>query len=530
MELARRLAPGFRVDADGDLLEPRSTGRAHAGSASGGLGVSLVVAFIAGVARLRRSGRRFLLYFKQAPFGEKDPIFGHDISLLRVLAADVAGACRASSSARWSSSLVLAAIMHLVMGGIDYQADGRGARRRGGAPARPGPASPFARAQRAAAPQIPQIDLKLGGRAVAHLSALLAAIFVVVGVGQLFQGWNLLYSTAGRDLRRRLHGRPHPPAAHLRDAWSIAFAARRRARLEHPAAAPVVAGSPSSSGSSPLIVLRGIVPAVYQSLIVNPNQLTKERQYIANNLGRHQAGLRAQRHHADSRSRPRRRSRRRSSSDNQPTLRNIRLWDPNTLVTSYRQLQELRPYYSFLDADVDRYTVNGVYRQTMLSPRELNIDGLPAQAQTWVNQHITYTHGFGVAMSAVNQVTARRLARLPRAGRPAAERRAGLEITQPRIYYGERGTDYSLVKTKDQEFDYPGAGGDVYTTLHRQRRHPHLAAPQPARLLGAVRHHQVLHHVGASRAESRIIIRNDIRDAHQRGGAVPRRSTPTPTW
>ena len=91
-------------------------------------------------------------------------------------------------------------------------------------------------------------------------------------------------------------------------------------------------------------------------------------------------------------------------------------------MTSYRQLQELRPYYVFLDADVDRYTVNGVYRQTMLSPRELNIDGLPAQAQTWVNQHITYTHGFGVAMSAVNQVTSGRLARLPRAGRAAAER------------------------------------------------------------------------------------------------------------
>src|SRR5665811_2578960 len=80
-------------------------------------------------------------------------------------------------------------------------------------------------------------------------------------------------------------------------------------------------------------------------------------------------------------------------------------WDPSTLVTSYRQLQELRPYYSFLDADVDRYTVGGVYRETMLSPRELNIDGLPRQAQTWVNQHITYTHGFGVAMSAVNPVS-----------------------------------------------------------------------------------------------------------------------------
>ena len=139
------------------------------------------------------------------------------------------------------------------------------------------------------------------------------------------------------------------------------------------------------------------------------------------------------------------------------------MWDPNTLVTSYRQLQELRPYYSFLDADVDRYTVTGVYRETMLSPRELNIDGLPTQAQTWVNQHITYTHGFGVAMSAVNQVTSD--------GSPdflvqdiPPQSVAGLEIQQPRIYYGERGTGYSLVKTKDKEFDYPGPNGDVYDT------------------------------------------------------------------
>ena len=163
-------------------------------------------------------------------------------------------------------------------------------------------------------------------------------------------------------------------------------------------------------------------------------------------------------------------------------------------MTSYRQLQELRPYYSFLDADVDRYTVSGVYRETMLSPRELNIDGLPTQAQTWVNQHITYTHGFGVAMSAVNQVT--------NDGSPdflvqdiPPQSVAGLEITQPRIYYGERGTGYSLVKTKDKEFDYPGPNGDVYANYTGSGGIPISPLPQPARLLGAVRHHQVLHHV-----------------------------------
>ena len=151
------------------------------------------------------------------------------------------------------ASLVLAAIMHVVMGGIDFTqtAGRRGAQGPGGAGEdEAGQASPFARAQRAAAPQLPQIDLKLGGRAVAHLSGILAAIFVVVGVGQLFRGWSLLYSTAGAiygagytDVHIRLpltyvtHGRRLP--------------ARRGARLEHPQAGTSGGRSSSPSGSSP---------------------------------------------------------------------------------------------------------------------------------------------------------------------------------------------------------------------------------------------------------------------------------------
>ncbi|MEI6452846.1 MAG: UPF0182 family protein, partial [Actinomycetes bacterium] len=460
VELARRLAPSFRVTAAGDLLEPRSEAvRKWVGW--GGLGVSLLAAVVAGWGA---SGQwqTFLLYLKQAPFGEKDVIFGHDIGFY-VFSLPMWQALQSFIFGALVASLVLAAIMHLVMGGIDYKATppggGRGAGQGAGGPGEAGdPASPFARAQRAAAPQLPQIDVKLGGRAVAHLSAILAAIFVVVGVGQLFRAWRLLYSTAGAvygagytDVHIRL------PLAYVMLGIALLLAAalvwnvfRRHQWWPVVVVVWVVA----------VIVLRGVVPAVYQSLIVNPNQLTKEREYIAHNLAATRSAyqlnaITQQPLAAKTPLTPK------TLLANQPTLSNIRLWDPNTLVTSYRQLQELRPYYVFLDADVDRYTVNGVYRQTMLSPRELNIDGLPAQAQTWVNQHITYTHGFGVAMSAVNQVTAD--------GSPdflvqdvPPQSVKGLEITQPRIYYGERGTGYSLVKTKDQAFDYPGPSGDVY--------------------------------------------------------------------
>ncbi len=491
VELARRLAPSYRVTAAGDLLEPRSD-RVRRLVGWGGLGVSLVAAFIAGVSASSQ-WETFLLYVKQTPFGEKDAIFGHDIAfyvfslpMWQTLQTFVFGALIAS--------LVLAAIMHVVMGGIDLtQTAGRGgAQGAGGAgEEEAGPASPFARAQRAAAPQLPQFDIKLGGRAVAHLSGILAAIFVVVGVGQLFRGWDLLYSTAGAiygaaytDVHIRL------PLTYVTMGIAFLLAAvlvwniwRRRQWWPVAIAVWIVA----------LIVLRGIVPAAYQSLIVNPNQLTKEREYIANNLVATKLAYQLNSITQTNLS-PKTPLTPKKLADNEPTLRNIRLWDPATLVTSYRQLQELRPYYSFLDADVDRYTVGGVYRQTMLSPRELNIDGLPSQAQTWVNQHITYTHGFGVAMSAVNQVTSDGspdflVQDIPPQSVP------GLEIKQPRIYYGERGTGYSLVKTKDREFDYPGRRRRCLLAVHRDRRHPHLPAPQPARLLRALRHHQVLHHV-----------------------------------
>src|SRR5665647_1291537 len=509
VELARRLAPSFRVTASGDLLEPRSEPvRKWVGL--GGLGVSLLVAVIAGVGASAQ-WQTFLLYVKQAPFGEKDAIFGHDIGFY-VFSLPVWQTLQSFVFGALVASLIFAAIMHLVMGGIDYKATtpggaGQGAGHdAGGAGEAGAPASPFARAQRATAPQLPQIDVKLGGRAVAHLSGILAAIFVMVGVGQLFRAWRLLYSTAGAiygagytDVHIRL------PLTYVTLVIALLLAAalvwniwRRHQWWPVVILVWVVA----------VIVLRDVVPAVYQSLIVNPNQLTKEREYIAHNL----AATKSAYHLNDITQQnlsPKTPLTSQKLADNQPTLRNIRLWDPNTLVTSYRQLQELRPYYSFLDADVDRYTVGGVYRETMLSPRELNIDGLPAQAQTWVNQHITYTHGFGAAMSAVNQVTSD--------GSPdflvqdiPPQSVKGLEITQPRIYYGERGTGYSLVKTKDKEFDYPGPNGDVYAAY--QGSGGIAISPLLNRLAFSAQFGTIKFFTTSSiDGNSRVIIRNEIR-------------------
>ena len=509
VELARRLAPTYRVTEHGDLLEPRSESvRKYVGW--GGVAVCAVAALFAGVSASTQ-WQTFLLYFKQVPFGHKDAIFGHDIGFY-VFSLPMWQSIQGFVLGALIAALVFAAIVHLIMGGIDYSAKapggaaGAGGQGAGGSGETAPSNSPFARAQRAGAPQMPQIDIKLGGRAVAHLSGILAAIFVVVGVSQLFRGWSLLYSTAGAiygagytDVHIRLPLTYVTLVIALLLAAALVWNIRRRHQWWPITIAVWIVV---------LIVLQGVVPAVYQSLIVNPNQLTKERQYIANNLAATREAYNLNQVTQQPLN-PKTPLTPQKLVANQATLNNIRLWDPATLVANYKQQQELQPYYSFLDADVDRYTVNGVYTQTMLSARELNIAGLPASSQSWVNQHITYTHGFGVAMSAVNQVTKDGspdflIQDIPPVSAP------GLEIKQPRIYYGERGTGYSLVKTNNKEFDYPGANNtDVYTSYTGSGGIP--IASLLNRLAFSVKYGTLkFFFTSAIESQSRIIIRNDI--------------------
>ena len=494
VELARRLAPSFRTNATGDVIEPKSEPlRRHAGAM--GLAVSALVALVAGIAA-SSAWLTFQKALNATDFGADDPIFGHDLGFY-VFSVPAWHAVQSFVLFALFVALVLSALMHLVLGGIEYQVKAPGST------GQPTPATPM----RPGAYVRSQVDVNLSGRAIAHLSAILAAVFVVVGVGQLFRAWDLLYSTAGAtfgagytDVVVRL------PLTRVTMILAFAIAAvlvwnvwRRRQWWPVVIAVWVVA----------LVVLRGIVPGVFQSLVVNPNQLDKEREYIANNLAATKDAYQLERGAA----KPLEMKTEITAAvlrDNEVTLRNVRLWDPDTLVTSYRQLQQLRPYYSFVDADVDRYTIKDVYTQTMVSARELNIAGLPEQAQTWVNQHITYTHGFGVSMSAVNQVT--------QDGSPdfliqdvPPRSVAGLEIKQPRIYYGEIGTGYTLVKTEEREFDYPGAAGDVFTEYEGTGGIPISSVLH--KLAFAWRERTIkFFTTSAIDADSRVIIRNNIVD------------------
>ncbi len=148
---------------------------------------------------------------------------------------------------------------------------------------------------------------------------------------------------------------------------------------------------------------------------------------------------------------------------NDLTLQNIRLWDHRPLLRTYSQLQVIRSYYDFVDVDNDRYWINGNYRQVSLSPRELSSEKLPSRI--WINEHLTYTHGFGLCMGPVNQTSKEGLPEFMIKDIPPAAS-TNIRVKRPQIYFGEKTESYCFVNTQAKEFDYPSGDENVYTTYH----------------------------------------------------------------
>lgn len=209
-------------------------------------------------------------------------------------------------------------------------------------------------------------------------------------------------------------------------------------------------------------VLVGFYPTLLQTFVVSPNELEMETPYIRNNIDRTLKAYRLDQIETSDFA---------AAQDlgpealeqNQGTLRNIRLWDWRPLQDVYNQLQSIRLYYDFVDVDIDRYVIEGNYRQVMLSARELDFSRISSTAQNWINQHFMYTHGYGVCLSPVNEVTSEGLPNLFIKDIPPRST-VDLTITRPAIYYGEK-TDYPVfVRTTQPEFDYPIGDQNATTT------------------------------------------------------------------
>jgi uncharacterized protein len=240
-----------------------------------------------------------------------------------------------------------------------------------------------------------------------------------------------------------------------------------------------------------------ILPMAVQSLLVQPNELARETPYIQRTIGMTRKAFGLDKIDAQTFD-PQNNLTEQTIQANDRTIRNIRLWDQEPLLATNRQLQQIRLYYRFPDADIDRYLLAGEPptapkisaptasqtipkprakitpepQQVLISARELEYTAIPKQAQTWVNKHLIYTHGYGFTISPVNRVAPDGLPEYlvkdigitegsPLTTSSAAVRQS-IPIGQPRIYYGENANNYIMTGTKVKELDYPSGNDNVY--------------------------------------------------------------------
>jgi len=379
--------------------------------------------------------RDFLLYMHGAAFGFVDPILHHDASFY-VFVLPMLRFARSTLLAVVVLSAIVSAVIYATRGAVKLElVEFKG--------------------------QVTAQGLEVAPAARKHLAVLLGVWIALMALGSLLQRYFLLYDQSGL-----ISG---PGRADVVVAMPLLLI---QAVVTFAAAILVLVGV--ARGTSrlwitgvALLVLAAVasatIPTAYQRLLVLPNELALERPYIEHHI----AGTRYAFALDDVMERKLTGEAHLSWNDieeNEPTIKNIRLWDHGPLLDTFSQVQEIRTYYNFPAVDNDRYMVSGELRQTMLSPRELESSSLPARARTWVNETMVYTHGYGVALGPVNQITPEGLPELwikdlP----PQVEFPKDLGIDQPAIYYGESMREEVFVNTDNEEFDYPSGEQNAYT-------------------------------------------------------------------
>jgi len=297
----------------------------------------------------------------------------------------------------------------------------------------------------------------------AHLSILLALMVLLYGLSYEVASYELLFSEIGKFF-----------GAGYTAINGKLFAYRAAEVISFLAGALLLFNVFKRSFKLPVLILITIIPvyfilgviypAILQRFIVEPNELAKEQPYIKNNIKytRLAYGI-------DSvKTIPFKNSKNLTSRDiakNRDTVESVRLWDWRPLKQTYKQLQELKPYYFFNDVDVDRYTIGKKKIAVNLSARELSIDELSSNSQTWQNSHLIYTHGYGAVMSRVDRITTEGLPYMLIKNIPPKSS-VNIDIKTPQIYYGEHKNSYVVTNTaiKPGEFDYPSGDKNKYTT------------------------------------------------------------------
>ncbi len=385
-------------------------------------GAAGLVALFAGLYTASR-WQTALLYWYATPFGQADPILGRDIGfyvfelpflqLLRGLLLVIALLAAAGSAA-----------VHVVAGNLAYQA-GHGIF-----------AAPSARRQ---------------------LGALAAALLLLLAFGAWLAIPELLTTSSGTvhgasyvDVHARI------PALRLLALVAVAGAALAGYQGFTRSFWPIA----TAAGLYLLVSFGGVAwAAVLHRFVVAPNEQVRETPYIVHNIAATRAafGLAAVEERELT---GEARLDRADLERNAATLDNVPLWNELPLLDTFSQIQEIRTYYDFSSVDNDRYRIDGEYRQIMLSARELNSESLPSR--TWINERLTFTHGYGLTLGPVNQVTPEGLPVLFIKDLPPVSS-VDLHVNQPALYYGELSNDHVFVNTQTEEFDYPKGDDNIFT-------------------------------------------------------------------
>ena len=394
------------------VLEPRHLGWLAAG-------ISAVVAlFIAGIA-----SSQWLLalqFLNATPFGEVDPQFNWDASFF-IFTLPFLEAVRYLILATFVLSFVGAAAAYVMSGQLALTPEG----------------------------------LQISPRARQHLATVIAVLFLLMAAGAYLDMPRTLTTPAGI-----IHGASYAdvvariPILRVLMVVSVAGAVASAYAALSTTTWPVMA---AIGGYLIIWIGGGGVATLIQQLIVTPDEQRKEAPYIAHNIKATRLAfdldaVEEQQVSGDATLTLD------DIADNSETINNVRLWDHQPLLDTFGQIQEIRTYYEFASVDNDRYVVDGEYRQTMVSSRELSSDSLPNRS--WVNERLQYTHGFGVALGPVNQATQEGLPVLFIQDLPPRSE-TNLTVSQPSIYFGELSNDYVVVNTNTDEFHYPEGDDNV---------------------------------------------------------------------
>jgi uncharacterized membrane protein (UPF0182 family) len=257
------------------------------------------------------------------------------------------------------------------------------------------------------------------------------------------------------------------------------------------------------------LLVRWVVPPLVTAAYVRPNEISIERPYIQTHIQATRSAYALDRRLTETESTAKIEGRF-NPADHQALLSNVRLWDWRAFHDTVTQIQALRPYYTFADTDVDRYTIDGQLRQVLLTPRELDIRLLPDARTRWINPHFIYTHGYGMVMAEANRITTEGLPHLFVQDAPPVVKTSSLKLTRPELYYGEVNHEPIFVHTEQAEFNYPSGADNVFARYQGRGGFPVSSLPMRITAALAQGDFNILL-TGYLTPQSRMMIRRNVR-------------------